>query len=367
MIEELATLRRVNETTPSPAWEEDAVGHIIWYNPAYEALYRRARVGQVSTQKALFSKRRMTDTNRVQIATGPDGAVDWYALTAIASDDATLYHATHITAVVKAEESQRNFVQTLAKTFAHLSIGLAIFDRNRQLALFNPALVDLTDLSAQFLSAKPDLLSFFDQLREKRKMPEPKNYLNWRDEIADVIAAADNGKYEETWSLETGQTYSVKGRPHPDGATAFLIEDISAEMTLTRSFRAELEQAQMMLDKIEDAIAVFSPTGVLTFSNAAFQTLWRIEPDTAFADITLQDCAKIWKTRARSGADIHAIERFISDIGSADPDDMILRLGDETMFCGMMKPVAAGSTMVRFYPTREADLRPKEHKHKLAQ
>ena len=73
-----------------------------------------------------------------------------------------MFYAVDVNAVVSAEISQRKFVQTLAKTFAQLSIGLAIFDRNRQLALFNPALIDLTALPAEFLSARPNLLSFFD-------------------------------------------------------------------------------------------------------------------------------------------------------------------------------------------------------------
>jgi hypothetical protein len=31
----------------------------------------------------------------------------------------------------------------MTETFAHLNVGLAIFDRNQTLALFNPALVDM--------------------------------------------------------------------------------------------------------------------------------------------------------------------------------------------------------------------------------
>jgi len=54
--------------------------------------------------------------------------------------------------------AQRNFVQTLTKTFAQLSIGLAIFNRERQLVLFNPALIDLTALPADFLTGRPHLL-----------------------------------------------------------------------------------------------------------------------------------------------------------------------------------------------------------------
>jgi hypothetical protein len=87
--------------------------------------------------------------------------------------------------------------------------------------LFNPALIDLTALPADFLSARPNLLSFFDRLRDHRMMPEPKNYGSWRHQMADLVAAAADGRYQETWSLPSGAVYSVSGQPHPDGAVAF--------------------------------------------------------------------------------------------------------------------------------------------------
>jgi len=104
-------------------------------------------------------------------------------------------------------------------------------------------------------------------------MPEPKNYKTWRHRMADLISAAETGQFEETWSLETGQTYRVTGRPHPDGAIAFLLEDISTEVLLTRNFRAELEMGQSLVDTFDDALAVFSHAGVLTFSNKAYELL----------------------------------------------------------------------------------------------
>ena len=123
---------------------------------------------------------------------------DWYDVSVVSAGDIMIFHAVDVNAVVKSEAAQRNFVQTLAKTFAQLSIGLAIFDRNGQLALFNPALIDLTDLPADFLSGRPTLMSFFDRIRENRRMPEPKNYHSWRQQITEVIAAATDGRYQET-------------------------------------------------------------------------------------------------------------------------------------------------------------------------
>ena len=89
-------------------------------------------------------------------------------------------------------------------------------------------------------------------------MPEPKNYHSWREELANVIKAATDGSYQENWSLGTGQTYRISGRPHPDGAIAFLIEDISAEVSLARGFRAELAIGQSMMNTFDIGMVVFS-------------------------------------------------------------------------------------------------------------
>ena len=115
--------------------------------------------------------------------------------------------------------------------------------------------------------------------------------------MADLISAAETGNFEEIWTLETGQTYRVRGRPHPDGTIAFLIEDISAEVSLTRNFRAELKLGQSLVDAFEDALAVFSQSGVLTFSNKAYDRLWGFEGNTSFADVTINDAVFLWKEK----------------------------------------------------------------------
>jgi len=79
-----------------------------------------------------------------------------------------------ITKIVRAQQTQKNYVQTLTKTYATPSIGLAIFDRNRQLILFNPALIELPALPVDYLSARPNLLTAFDKLWDNQIMPETK-------------------------------------------------------------------------------------------------------------------------------------------------------------------------------------------------
>ena len=289
-LQELVPLRATVAVMSDPVWMRGTDGSLIWANPAFHQLARDC----AALRDPDWPPGTDAATCRLSL-TDDAGEEVWLELRRQRHDEATLFFGTRIDAIVRAEVAQRNFVQTLTKTFAHLPIGLAIFDRNRQLALFNPALIDLTALPAEFLSARPNLMTFFDQLREAQMMPEPKNYNSWREQLADLVKATCDDRYAETWTLPSGLTYKVTGRPHPDGAIAFLIEDISAEISLTRRFRAELMQYQALLDGLEDAVAVFSQMGILVACNLAYRRHWGSDPDAGFNDATVTVEAERWR------------------------------------------------------------------------
>ena len=352
MKSELDMLRLAADGTPYPIWLTDREGHVIWRNQAYNT------IADTLSRKITEEARPLFDTVandiqpgrtvRVSIPNKHDSTLQWYSVTATEAANSTVFYAINIDAVIQAEVAQRNFVQTLAKTFAQLSIGLAIFDRNGQLALFNPALVDLTSLPAEFLSARPDLLSFFDRLRDNRVMPEPKNYLSWRQEISNVIAAASNGSYQETWTLDSGHTYRVIGRPHPDGAVAFLIEDITAEISLTRNFRAELELGQSLMDTFEDALVVFSSAGVLTFCNAAYSEMWKLDPGNTFADVTIVDSIKEWQSQCRPDPAWGDMRDYVMKIGDRAPWNATITHLTKGKYNAQVSPIASGATVIQF-------------------
>tara|TARA_R110000787_G_scaffold155632_3_gene269354 strand:+ start:954 stop:2450 length:1497 start_codon:yes stop_codon:yes gene_type:complete len=346
-LQELKLLRQIDKSLPHPAWKTDRVGTVVWHNDAYQALQKRA---PKSDSRAVFDLPAQANGDTpCRVRFEPENAAsEWYDVTRYPVEGGTLHHATSRTALIRAEEAQRDFVQTLAKTFAHLSIGLAIFNRDRQLALFNPALTDLTGLSVSFLSPRPTIDSFFDALRENRRMPEPKNYKTWRQRMADLVTAAEVGTFEETWTLETGQTYNVKGRPHPDGAIAFLIEDITAEVSLTRNFRAELELGQNLADTFEDALAVFSQSGQLTFSNKAYDLLWGFSGETGFADITVADAVRMWKEKSMPNPLWKDLLDAVTTLQDRTEWAMPVCLtGQSPMVCRIV-PIASGATVIRF-------------------
>jgi PAS domain-containing protein len=342
---EVSALRLNSETSPHPAWQMDREGHTIWANTAYAAL--ADRIGPGSGGK-VFDLPDQPGPHRTTVTFQPESRRDHYSIVSKQVGEITVCHATRINALVNAENARLNFVQTLTKTFAHLPTGLAIFDRNEQLALFNPALVDLSGLSGAYLSGQPTMLSFFDQLRENRRMPEPKNYANWRDEIGSLIRAASDDGYHETWTLEDGRTFNVQGRPHPDGATAFLIDDITASIMITRNFRKELEMGQNLLDTIDDAIAVFSRSGVLTLCNAVYRDLWDQNPETSFADVTIHDAIRVWGAVADQQADWSGIEDFVTSFEDPEPLELNTISVAGRRFDCQLRAIAPGARMVRF-------------------
>lgn len=318
---ELRFLRSAIADAPDPIWSVDQTGLVTWRNRAYARLVEQTGASgntdkpilPVAADGATDAPSRMSLT-----LCGSDDPV-WFDVSIRPNRDGFVAYASNVDAVVRAEQAQRNFVQTLTKTFAHLSTGLAIFDRSHRLALFNPALIDLTAVPVEFLTAKPSLEAFFDYLREGQIMPEPKNYPDWRERIGALLAAARDGRYCKTWNLPSGLTYRVTGKPHPDGAVAFLFEDISAEISLTRRFRAELEINQAVLDKQDRALAVFSQTGILTFSNDAFREMWRFDPDSSFAETTITDVLKIWQSECAANVAWNGLPKYVASFGERVP------------------------------------------------
>ncbi|EPX82489.1 sensor [Salipiger mucosus DSM 16094] len=336
---------------PCPIWQTDEAGRVVWRNPAYDDICQQ--LGTAAEDAASPFEIIPADGNEPQVARVSLGDRDapqrmWFEVHSHRVPGGLMHFALDIDAVVDSENSQRNFLQTLTRIFAHLPIGLAIFDKDLRLVLFNPALVDLTQLTAEFLSGRPNLLSFFDMMREQRQMPEPKNYANWREKLSELIAAASSDLYTETWNLPSGLTYRVTGRPHPDGGIAFLFEDISAEIALTRHFRQEIEVTQAVLDCIDDAVALFSQTGVLTFCNEAYREMWESDPESAVTDITIAEASLEWKAACKPSPIWPDLREFVLTLRDRASWDATLEThGGETVIC-RIEPITGGATLVRF-------------------
>ncbi len=353
MQDELEKLRETISRAPILAWRENNMNEVIWANAGY--LARAGAMLGTGQDLSWPLPRLFGRTASLQGISGqrqsiisPGQPVAWFDLISAVEGEGRLLFAMPADAAVQAETALRDFMQTLTKTFAQLPIGLAIFDQQRQLQLFNPALLDLTGLPVDFLSLRPSLLSVLDAMRDRNMIPEPKDYRGWRRQLVEMEKAAASGLYEETWNLPDGQTYRVVGRPHPNGALALMIEDISNEMLRTRRYRADLELGQAVVDEIEEAIAVFTQAGQMVMSNAAYARMWSHDPAATLEESTVKTLSTHWRAQSAPSAVWAEIEDFVATVGDRQPWRAEARLLDGRLIACRFVPLAGGSTMALF-------------------
>ncbi|PWJ22230.1 PAS-domain containing protein [Jannaschia seohaensis] len=299
--DENALLTRAADSSPTASWRLDTEGRVVWANAAYQDLVARYRGEDASRGwplTDLFESTTAVSTGRSRRQlTGLEGEDHWFEIVAGGRDAHGMrhLHAVALDSVVAAEESLRIFMQTLTKTFAYLPTGLAIFDRDRRLAMFNPALMDMAGLEGGWLSRRPTLEAFFDALRERRRLPEPRDYKAWRERLSDLGRVGEGGTYRETWSLPTGQIYRVTGRPYADGAIALMFEDVSADIYADRAHREERDALAHALSASEDALVVFDAEGRRVAANPMAQSLLPPGRDGTLPE-TLDDAILIWRS-----------------------------------------------------------------------
>lgn len=353
---ELRILRGIADADPVAVWRESASGKIDWTNRSYAQLVDLAGLENTAQDDGfsrLFESSSVTKPGeaaarkRSHLET-TSGETRWFDVSSFGQSDATLHFAVDARPTIKAEENLRNLTQTLTQTFAYLPIGLAIFDRARHLVMFNPALLDLTYLEPVWLSCRPTLYDFLNRLREKRMVPERRDFSDWRKKLEHLEQRAVEGSYCETWTLPTGQTYRVTGRPHPEGAIAFLFEDISAEISLTRKFRQELDLSQSMFDSFPEAIAIFSSYGTISMSNAAYNNLIGSDPVHALGDVSVVDASKDWQALCKPSPIWGDVRDFIVQKGERAEWNSTVETKDGRMLDCRFVPISHGATLIGF-------------------
>jgi PAS domain-containing protein len=345
--QEVSVQRNILSSAPILMWTETRTGDVIWANHAY--LGRAIELLPAGRDLSwplpkIFASAGAATRQKLVV----NGETQWFDLVFVASGEDRLAYALPSNAAVQAEGSLREFMQTLTKTFAHLPIGLAIFDRDRVLQLFNPALVDLTTLQPDFLIGRPSLTAVLDAMRDRSMIPEPKDYRTWRKQMIKVEEDASSGLYEDTWSLPGGQTYRVIGRPHPNGALAFMFEDISSEMSRTRRYRADLELGQAVIDAVDEGVAVFSHGGQLVMSNFAYTQLWNHDPAVLLSDAGIASLSAWWRENSAPSLIWDDAMDFVMTAGDRSGWDGEARLLDGRLVSCKFRPVTGGATLITF-------------------
>ena len=276
---------------PIIAWHRGATGTINW-----SAGQIRTRTGVVVPEQAvemIVARTRLSrqpaiagepQKSRIEIVVGEGSeTVSLHVIEIVRQDGSRIGFGTDAGSAAAAERTLARFVQTMTETFAHLTVGLAIFDRNQTLALFNPALVQMWNVEPAWLARRPSLRDILDELRAIRRLPELEDFHSWRARLLGLFENTEAADYEELWHLADGSNIRVLARPHPHGALAFTFDDVTERMRLEQRYRHSIDLRRATLDGLTEGIAVFGANGLLQFVNEAFHEIWGTDSDSIYA------------------------------------------------------------------------------------
>ena len=275
----------------------------------------------------------------------PAGATDGVRHLRLPDGGAMVVGPTGASAEHRANEVLRRFVETVSETFAHLRVGLAIFDRDRRLTLANPALAEMFHADPRWLSGRPSLRETLDRLREARQLPEQADYPAWRATLFTLFDNGASGNYEDVWELPDGRSLQVLARPHPMGGIAFVFEDITEAVALQRWRSTAVEVRRATLDLLADGVVVLGADGRVRIANPAFATQWGLNA----ADVPTLHVADLATRCGPMCRDVALWDRVRAAVASGagrSPWEARVTLTDGRVIKARVAPMPDGSTLV---------------------
>jgi signal transduction histidine kinase len=256
--------------------------------------------------------------------------------------------AVDASAALGSERTLARFVHTMTETFAHLTVGLAIFDRNQTLAMFNPALLRMWQADPVWLARRPSLREIVDTLRASRRIPETADFHAWRHRLTDLFRNTETADYEELWHLADGSDIRVLARPHPHGSLAFVFDDVTERLRLEQQYRHSVDLRRATLDRLDEGLAVFGPDGLLQLVNPAFHQIWGTDVETVHPAMHARELLPLVRGLTVETEVWTRLMTFITGEATRQAWSARLTLGNGRILGARFAPLPDGSTMAAF-------------------
>jgi signal transduction histidine kinase len=288
LIGDIESLRALIDVLPSPVWTRDIAGTLTFVNPAYaRAVEAKDPADALSRAVELLNRQARDEASRARAAGQPySGRTPAIAAGSRRNFDVldvpTRKGSAGIGIDATEAEAMRSELKRLGdahrRTLDQLATGVAIFTADQRLTFYNAAYRSLWDLDAGFLDQNPTDSAVLDQLRAARRLPEEKDFREWKAALHEAYRATE--AREHLWHLPDGRTLRVVTTPNPQGGVTYLFEDVTERLELVRRYDALIRVQGETLDNLAEAVAVFGSDGRLRLHNPAFARMWQLAPDS---------------------------------------------------------------------------------------
>jgi signal transduction histidine kinase len=308
--EELATQRALLDALPMPVWFRDPEGKLTWVNRAYVSAVEAARADDViEQQRELLETRQRRaaetalaggETFRKRLQTVVAGERRSFDTIVVPVGRASAGSVIDVAPLESVQDKLSREMAAHEGTLDKVSSGVAIFAADQRLSFYNQAFRDIWQLDPGWLAGKPQLAEFFDQLRQRRQIPEQSDYRKWRDGQIKALEASET--VEDWWHLPDGRTIHVLGDRRPDSGITYLFDDATERLGLESRYNALIKVQRETLENLREGVALFGSDGRLKLHNAAFAAMWKLDP--AF----LETAPHIEEVRSRCGPLVEGAE-----------------------------------------------------------
>jgi signal transduction histidine kinase len=350
--------RAVLDALPVPVWLRDKTLSLIWGNQTFLATTGVENLDTaIKTQTAVDR----SDRDLASAARSEGHAMEAKRFAVVGEqrralafthvpihDSQVVGSAIDVTDISNAEARLQQHIDAHADTLDKLATAVAIFDRDQKLSFYNRAYAQLWSLDENWLDTHPTDAEVLDRLREERKLPEQRDYQNWKRARLALYEQATEYLPEELWHVTGGKTLRVVAQSHPFGGLTFLYEDVTEKLALESDYNTLIKVQSATLDTLQEAVAVFGPDGRLKLRNAAFARIWELEPAILENDPHIQRIADA--CIARFGEEL-VWQRLIASISAGSErrrDWGEIKRSDKSILSVSAAPLPDGATLVTF-------------------
>jgi signal transduction histidine kinase len=340
-----------------PAWRTDSQGALLWANAAYLDAVEATDLEQArSLDLALDPKAREDafaaangDSSVHTRAITIDGKRRTLRIKLFPAPDGASGVGFDVTDEVESRDALVREAKAHGETLNHLTDAVAVFDASRRLTTHNRAFATLWGLDDAWLNDGPSHEEWLDKLRQSARIAATRDFGVWKAKELSYYQEAGLIP-DETWTLPDGRILRVARQRQPSGGLLVLFEDISDKMGLQARYKTLIEVQRATLDKLGEAVAVFTADGKLSLANAAFARIWDIDP--GFLDAMPEFDLLVDQARR-----LHSDPEFWRDLKAriSDPSPQArqekqgeFQCSNGTILMWLTRPLPDGATLAAF-------------------
>jgi signal transduction histidine kinase len=268
-----------------PAWRTDSQGALLWANDAYLKAVEAFSLDDARARDLVLDPKSREDARAAAAGTACastraitiDGKRRTLRINLFPASDGASGIGLDVTNEIEDRNNLVREAKAHVETLNHLTDAVAVFDSSRRLSTHNSAFAALWGLDEAWLNERPTQGEWLDKLRQSARIAATRDFAAWKANELSYYQEAGIIP-DETWTLPDGRILRVARQRQPSGGLLVLFEDISDKMGLQARFKTLIDVQRATLDKLGEAVAVFTADGRLSLANASFARVWDIDP-----------------------------------------------------------------------------------------